>query len=341
MRDIKKTVKNNEIINGVYRFNNQQAITMYEKINNDYVLFLGKYLISDAFVDFLNNYSIDGKGYFFILSEDGAFDYHKFKERMKSNIKEYPFGQDILNEKNGIVNYEFNGDKYTFVKYLPNEKLYMCYGLTKEELYFGLDKEIYKSMIISGSSSIIISLIITFFVIKMIKRILNLSVKSAQEISNGNYDFRVEYETKDIMRTLFDAQEKMALDIKNQIEEVKKQTEEANEQKKKAEEALATVEIKSMEIENKNKQMEEVAEEAKKISETIASASTELSAQVEQVSTGAEEQSAASEQINKSVMEVNRVSQETADAMVQSSQAVSDLARLAENLDLIISKLKG
>ena len=57
------------------------------------------------------------------------------------------------------------------------------------------------------------------------------------------------------------------------------------------------------------------------------------------IATATEQQSAAAEQINKSVIDVNRVSDDTATAMSESTIAVSDLARMAENLDHVVKKL--
>ena len=49
--------------------------------------------------------------------------------------------------------------------------------------------------------------------------------------------------------------------------------------------------------------------------------------------------SAAAEEINRSIMNVNQVSDETAQAMKESTAAVVELARMAEKLDLVVKKL--
>lgn len=62
--------------------------------------------------------------------------------------------------------------------------------------------------------------------------------------------------------------------------------------------------------------------------------------QVRAIATASEEQSAASEQINRGTDEVNRIAAETAEAMTQSRIAVTDLARLAVELQNLIDELK-
>ncbi len=61
---------------------------------------------------------------------------------------------------------------------------------------------------------------------------------------------------------------------------------------------------------------------------------------VRSISIAADEQSAASDEINHAVNEISRISSETATAMVQSSQAVSGLARLAQDLNELIRNLQ-
>jgi len=62
--------------------------------------------------------------------------------------------------------------------------------------------------------------------------------------------------------------------------------------------------------------------------------------QVRAIATASEEQSAASEEINRGTDEVNRIAAETAGAMNQSMEAVTDLARLSGELQNLIEDLK-
>ncbi|MDP2847136.1 MAG: methyl-accepting chemotaxis protein [Humidesulfovibrio sp.] len=57
------------------------------------------------------------------------------------------------------------------------------------------------------------------------------------------------------------------------------------------------------------------------------------------IATASEQQSAASEEISRSTEEINRIASETAEAMLQSGQAVGDLARLASELKGIINTM--
>jgi methyl-accepting chemotaxis protein len=65
----------------------------------------------------------------------------------------------------------------------------------------------------------------------------------------------------------------------------------------------------------------------------------ETSMQVQSIATAAEEQSAASEEINRAIEDISRITQETSDGMGQSSQAVTELAALAQKLKGLIEEM--
>ncbi|WP_243359511.1 methyl-accepting chemotaxis protein [Fundidesulfovibrio terrae] len=75
--------------------------------------------------------------------------------------------------------------------------------------------------------------------------------------------------------------------------------------------------------------------------ETIVSLSDSATMEVHAIATASEQQSAASEEINRAVAEINRISNETAQAMTHSSDAVGDLARQAARLQELISGMQA
>ena len=58
------------------------------------------------------------------------------------------------------------------------------------------------------------------------------------------------------------------------------------------------------------------------------------------IATAAEEQSATSEEISHAIDEINKIVSETAEGMVQSSAAVQDLSRMAQDLRAVMGRLK-
>ncbi len=72
----------------------------------------------------------------------------------------------------------------------------------------------------------------------------------------------------------------------------------------------------------------------------IVQESVQTADQVRNIATASEEQSAASEEITHSLEEINRMAGETASAMQQSAQAVSDLASQSQELQRLVNKLR-
>ena len=62
--------------------------------------------------------------------------------------------------------------------------------------------------------------------------------------------------------------------------------------------------------------------------------------QVNAIAAASEEQSAASDEINRSIVHVNEISRQSAIAMAEATQAVSDLAAQAHTLKNLVAQLK-
>lgn len=73
--------------------------------------------------------------------------------------------------------------------------------------------------------------------------------------------------------------------------------------------------------------------------ERIVEFADETSGQVQSIATAAEEQSAASEEINRAVEDINMIASETADGMNQSAEAITELARLSNQLRELIEEM--
>ena len=72
----------------------------------------------------------------------------------------------------------------------------------------------------------------------------------------------------------------------------------------------------------------------------IVSLASSNSSVVASIATAAEQQSATSEEINRAVDEINRITGETTDGMVQSSAAVQELSRMAQELKHVMEGLR-
>jgi methyl-accepting chemotaxis protein len=86
-------------------------------------------------------------------------------------------------------------------------------------------------------------------------------------------------------------------------------------------------------------QATELANQSGEALEQIVRFADETSGQVQSIATAAEEQSAASEEINQAVDDINMIASETAEGMAQSTEAITELARLSAQLQDLIQEM--
>jgi methyl-accepting chemotaxis protein len=97
-------------------------------------------------------------------------------------------------------------------------------------------------------------------------------------------------------------------------------------------------------VERSGKNIEEVTKLANTSGDSlreIVSLAQETTDRVRSIATASEQQASASEEINSSIESVNRISTETADAMRQSAQAVTELANQAQVLKRLIDEMES
>jgi len=84
----------------------------------------------------------------------------------------------------------------------------------------------------------------------------------------------------------------------------------------------------------------ELANSSGQALQEIASLASANSSLVTSIATAAEEQSATSAEINQAIEEISRIVAETADGMIQSSSAVQELSKMAQELNGVMGELK-
>ena len=299
------------------------SVVEYRPIDEETVLYVGLPIIDKAFASYLKGIQANGRGYMYLFTDKGTFAWHPDAKLTGASFASEPYAQELLAEHNGLVDYEINGTiKYAYVGTDESTGLRIGFGLTGDEIKFGLDKDIARSALMGGGAALVISAIIAFLVLVNIRKILKSVEGMAKGVAEGRYDDRVPYAPKDNIRSMLDALESMAEQIKQQIEDVRTQSEEATKAKGEAESALERVQAAQAQIEAKNRTIQAAAREARMVSENMSSTATELSAQVEQVSQGAEHQKSRVTEVATAIEEMAATVVEVArNAGATSSQA--------------------
>ena len=131
-------------------------------------------------------------------------------------------------------------------------------------------------------------------------------------------------------------------------DEVRKLAEKTMHATKEVGEAIAGIQHGTAETEHMVDEAASAVDTATALAERSGAALTEIVTvveaagdQVSAIATAAEQQSATSEEINRSIEAISRIASETADAMSQSTQAVTELAELAQNLTSLVAGIQG
>ena len=309
-----------------------QSIVEYKAVGTDTVLYVGLPILDDAFIAYMKGLNVNSLGYVYMFSEDAKFVWHPNDTLTGKSFADASYAQTLLDTKNELATYVFNDEqKYAYVGVHEATGLRVGFGLTGNEIKFGLDKDILESGVIGSIAALIISSIIVVLVVLNIRKVLKSVERMAQNVADGNYDERVSYDVQDNIRAMLDALEAMAAQIKQQIEDVKNQSEEAMKAKAEAEAALISVQEAQDEIEAKNEKIQSAAREASSVAATMSSTATELSAQVEQVSQGAEHQKTRVTEVATAIEEMSATVIEVARNAGDASSQAEDSKGMATN----------
>jgi len=342
--DAYAAVSSGKIWQGVLDLMGFKSMVEYKPIGSETVLYVGLPIIDSEFVTYLKGLNVNKLGYVYLFSADATFAWHPNEKLSGKSFAEAPYAKALLGAENELVDYMLDGvQKYAYVGIDQGTGLRVGFGLTGNEIKFGLDKDIATSGLVGSLVALVVSAIIAILVIMNIQKVLKSVEGMARNVADGNYDERVDYDIKDNIRAMLDALEAMAEQIKHQIDDVQTQSNEAMKAKAEAEAALVSVREAQDEIETKNRKIVGAANEARTVSENMSSTATELSAQVEQVSQGAEHQktrvtevATAIEEMSATVIEVARNAAETSSQAEESKRmAHSGIEIMGQTIEAI------
>ena len=145
-----------------------------------------------AFSDtFIGDVKIGETGYIYIVDSTGTFLSHPDKEKiLNANLSEYEFGSKILEEKDGLTKYEWEGSLKNVCFSTYDQKGWIVVAeVDNKELIAPIQKIKYISLIIGIVAIAIISLVIWLLTGRIFKNISNVIAKlklSSQRINGAS-----------------------------------------------------------------------------------------------------------------------------------------------------------
>lgn len=185
-------------------------------------------------------------------------------------------------------------------------------------------------------TTLILSLLIAFFVAKSITNPINHLIQYAQKVSKGNLEAEISEKFTHELGSLKSSLSTMISNLKTKISEAETNSRKAEEESLHAKIATKEAEEAKIYAEHaKAEGMNAAANSIENVVEIVSSASEELSAQIEQSTQGAEIQSqrvaetaTAMEQMNATVMEVAKNASQAAETADQAKHQAQDGAKV-------------
>jgi methyl-accepting chemotaxis protein len=195
-----QAVMRGETFRGVAYVVNAWYVTAYQPLRDPSgaivgAVYAGRPILTPELEQALRSISLDGRGYIFVLRHDGDVLLHPSEKVQQQNITEYPFGQRMIETKNGFVEYVWdNDDKVTYIETFEPWGWMLCFGLTRSEMLMGMDRTMLVSGLVSGGVVLVLGLGLAFLLIRGVMRQLGGDPRDiadiAQRISLGDLDFQ-------------------------------------------------------------------------------------------------------------------------------------------------------
>ncbi|SMF33487.1 methyl-accepting chemotaxis protein [Desulfovibrio gilichinskyi] len=317
--------------------------------------------ISEFANKFINNIKVAKTGYIYILDSNGLIISHVNPKLIaKVNVqKEYDWGKYIVENKNGNMHYEFDGQaRLTYFTQSPKTGWIAC-STAPAEQFLSKAKEI--GMFIT-LSTVVIVLIIGIGVFLILKRNVTKPVKTivdaASEIAEGKLDTELEVNRNDEIGILQSSLLKMVERLRQKIAEADEKTKHAEEESRRAQIATDKAEEAQKQAESaKQEGMNQAAQELDVIVNQVIASTTDLNEKIHRALEGADtqkdratESATAMEEMNATVMEVATNAAQTAtmaDAAQQEgvkggkviNEVVQSIKQLNNETDLLEEEL--
>ncbi len=183
------------------------------------VIYVGRKIMTPQLEAFLKDFTVTGEGYAFVFDSDGQMIFHPDPAVMRMNIKDFPFGERLLQQKKGLVRYEYNGDKVTYREYFEPWDWNIGIGLTKKQMLRGMDTKILYNTFFSGLLALVLGVIVAFLLRRTLIKPLSAAVNVAKSVAGGDLTMRISSDEKgeigDLMRSLGEMGKKIRQVVKD------------------------------------------------------------------------------------------------------------------------------
>lgn len=311
--------------------------------------------------EFISTVQVGERGYAYLVDADGTFLSHPDRNNvLKEGIAKYEWGQKILKQKSGFIQYPWKGIN-KIVSYKPIEKTgwIIASGAELEDIFTPINKVRNISVYVSAGVVSLMGLVI-YLAVTSIVNAIRTGVAFAEKIRLGDVSTRLNDSRRDELGVLTKALDSMADsleqkaelaervaagDISQEVElasdrdrlglALQKMTSDLNDILHQVQVACDQIATGSAEVADSSQSLSQGATESASSLEEIAASMNQLTAQIKQNAEHASEAKGLSEKASRSAAEGNTHMHEMVGAMAQIDEAGQSISKIIKVIDEI------
>ncbi len=278
----------------------------------------------------IKDIKIGKTGYFYIMDSKGTLIVHPTSEG--KNISKYPFIREIINNKNGRIEYVWNGKKkiVEYVYYKDRDWIIAGGSYLQEFIAPTIKSTIFGFVIVSLLVIIIGSIIISFIFNKNVSNPLRKLEELFAKMSNGDFSNQITHNSDDEVGRIIAHANEMVNNVSKAMSDVKSSTVAVDESAKNMTNATKEVVVNA-------------DEQAQQISQ-IETAVHEMTSTIQGITANVEEVTSEISQIKESALTGGEILEETvqgiqnlSNSVVNTAESIKGLGKSSEQIGDILS----
>jgi methyl-accepting chemotaxis protein len=194
--------------------------THYRPVKDAYgtvigALFVGEPLLSEAFRTMFGQAKVGGRGYTFIFTPDGTRALHP--TRTGTNILQDSYGKQMLETRNGFLEWEYQGHKVGFVRYFEPWDLYLAVAMTRDEMLQGADTDMLRWTAGGGVAALALAVLFVWVLVRELMKPMGQLAAYARTVAGGDFSAVMHYAARDAVGDTIAAVNAMVAEMKNKL----------------------------------------------------------------------------------------------------------------------------
>ncbi|KUG28691.1 methyl-accepting chemotaxis protein [hydrocarbon metagenome] len=156
------------------------------------VVYVGRPIMSPQLRDALEATRVAGKGFAFVYNSAGDILQGNDPGLQGANLTEHPFGQRLLDQKDGLVEYVSGGvPKKALVRYFEPWDWHVAVGVDVADLDQGMGPRLTQAAFLSAGVAVAVGIVLALVASGYVTRPLRRAEEAARRIAGGDHSLRL------------------------------------------------------------------------------------------------------------------------------------------------------